>query len=199
MLYLYDRAICTDLKKSINPDSINSPVVSVISNESIIGVAAQLQNDELHFPIICVQRDPDTPIDNSRTNFTRMHRGVASVLDSKTNDLYYEKAVPIKLSYTMCIYASSQEDIDEIVRELLFKYIDMYFLTIKLPYESNRRIRFGVSIDPDAEITRGSGTSEYLQGGTLYEADIHLRCDGCMMVTYVPSKLRRIEYETEVE
>lgn len=198
MLYLYDNAICNDLSSSFNPDTTDNPVVTVIDKEQAIGIAAQKQNDDIKFPIICVVRDEDTSIDSSRMNFTRAHRGVASVLDSETNELYYEKAVPIKLSYTICIYTSNQEDMDELVRELTFKYINMYFLHIQLPYEADRRVRFGVSIDPDAEISKASGPSDYLGGGTLYESDIHVRCDGAVMVTYTPAKLRRTEYETEV-
>lgn len=197
MLYLYDRAICKDLRRSLDPDNVPNPVVSVVENDQIAGIAAQLQEDKISFPIICVRRNDNTPIDQSRMNFTRAHRGVASVLDDKTNELYYEKAIPINLSYTLCIYATNQADIDELVRELTFKYISMYFLTIQLPYESDRSLRFGVSIDPDTEISRASGSSQYLENGTLYEADIPIRCDGCVLLTYTSAKLRRIEYQIE--
>lgn len=198
MIYLYDRAICDDLIQSFNPDNVVNPVVTVVSKDQSIGVAAQQQDDKITFPMICVVRDDDTSIDNSRMNFSRAHRGVASVLDAETNELYYEKAVPIKLSYKLCIYTTNQADLDELIRELTFKYIDMYFLHIQLPYEADRRVRFGVSIDPDAEISKASGSSDYLEGGTLYEADIQLRCDGAVMVTYTPAKLRRLESQIDV-
>lgn len=199
MLYLYDNAIVDDLNESMNPDHVDNPVVTAITGDQIIGIAAQKHNDNIKFPLICVKRGEDTPIDSSRMNFTRSHIGVANLIDSETNTLYYERVLPIKLDYTLCVYATTQADIDELIRELAFKYLSMYFLTIKLPYESHRPIRFGVSLDPDAEITQASGSSSYLEGGTLYEADIHLRCDGCVLVTNTPSKLRRFEYETEVK
>lgn len=197
MIYLYDNAIVDDLVQSLNPDNTSDLVVTAVNGENFLGIAAQKQSDALKFPLICVKRGEDTNIDNARTNFTRSHVGVPGVFDSKNNNIYYEKVLPINLTYTLCIYATSQADLDELVRELAFKYIQMYFLTVTLPYESKRKVRFGVSLDPDAEITQMSGSSNYLEGGTLYEADIHLRCDGCVLVTYTPSKLRRYEYETE--
>lgn len=197
MLYLYDNAIVDDLKRSLDPDNASGLVVTAVNGDTFLSVAAQKQSDALKFPMICVKRGESTNIDNTRTNFTRSHTGVPCVLDSKSNNIYYEKALPVDLTYTLCIYTTTQADLDELVRELVFKYIHMYFLSIKLPYECQRKIRFGASLDPDAEITQVSGSSNYLEGGTLYEADIHLRCDGCVLVTYTPSKLRRYEYDTE--
>ena len=201
MLYLYDRAICQDLKESLNPDNIKNPVVTVLSNDEsqAFSVAAQTQDDRLKFPIICVMRSDDIQLDPDRYNFTTLHRGVANVFDTETNNLYHEKAVPIKLSYTMCIYTTNQADQDELLRELIFKYTSQYFLTIKLPYESDRKARFGIRIDPDMDISRKSGSSHLLANGTLYEADLHLNIDGAMMYHYTPVRLRNFHYDVDID
>lgn len=191
MLYLYDECITKDLIKSFNPESVENPVVKVIDPESVIGLAAQIQNDEISLPIVAVTRDSVTPIDTDRMNFTRAHIGVQSVLDPETNELYYEKAIPIELSYKLTVLTSNTADMDEIVRELLFKYISMYFLKFTLPYECKRQVRFGIIIDSNTDIERKSSSFEYLQTGELYQSIIPLKCEGCVLVSYTPAKLQR--------
>lgn len=196
MLYLYDRAIVKDLKESFNPENVENPVVKVIDPEGVIGLAAQIQNDEIEFPIVALQRAEDTPIDQDRWNFTRAHKGVVSVFDNETNQLYYEKAVPIKLNYQLTLLTTNTADMDELFREIVMKYISMYFLKIKLPYECERYVRFGVTIDYD-NIQRDSGSFDYIQGGKLYQTIIPLKCEGCVLVTYTPAKLKRSAYEIQ--
>lgn len=196
MLYLYDRALVKDLKESFNPENVENPVVKVIDPEGVIGLAAQIQNDEIKFPIVALERDQDTPIDQDRWNFTRAHKGVVSVFDNKTNQLYYEKAVPIKLSYELTLLTTNTADMDELFREILMKYISMYFLKIKLPYECERYVRFGVTIDYD-NIQRSSGSFDYIEGGKLYQTIVPLRCEGCVLVTYTPVKLKRSEIQIQ--
>lgn len=197
MIYLYDEAITNDLIRSFNPENVADPVVKVVDPQAVFGLAAQIQNDEIKFPIVAITRDPDTPIDKDRSNFTRLHRGVQTVIDTDTNNIYYEKVIPIKLNYKLTVLTTNTVDMDEIVRELLFKYTQMYFLSIVLPYECNRKVRFGITIDPDSSIDRESGQAEYIEGGTLHQSIIPLKCEGCVLVSYTPAKLKRIEHEIE--
>lgn len=188
MLYLYDNSIVDDLKRSFNPGLSGSPVVKALDEDGLISVAAQIQNDEITFPLIAVVRG-DPKIDTDRTNFTLMHRGTAKVFDNETNMLYYEKAIPINLGYTLTVLTTNSADRDELVRELIFKYTSMYFLSIRLPYESDRLMRFGVRIDTDREIENESGSAEYLQDGHIYQTLIPLSLDGAMLFHYTPAKL----------
>ena len=190
MIYLYDNAIVDDLVQSFNPNNVPNPVVKVFAPEQIKGIAAQMQNDELTFPMVALSRKPNSvQIDKSRLNFTRAHFGVQSVLDTKTNNLYYEKALPITLEYALTVITTNTADQDEMMRELLFKYINQYFLTIKLPYECDRKIRFGISVTDEADIDYSSGSSEYAESGKLYQVIIPLVCQGCVLVHYTPAHL----------
>ena len=198
MIYKYDDAICDDLGKSFNPDNVENPVVSVISSEVVTSIAAQIQNDQLKFPIVALIRNPNSvQIDQSRMNFTRAHFGVSAVIDKETNNVYYEKALPITLEYSLTVLTTNIADQDEIIRELLFKYVNMYFLTIRLPYECDRKIRFGVRITSETDIDYSSGSPEYLQTGSIYQAIIPLHCDGCVLVSYTPAHLVRTTYDVE--
>ena len=199
MIYVYDKIICDDLIESFNPDHVPNPVVRVVDVEGAIDIAAQIQNDDITFPIVVVNRNPDTPIDNDRMNFTRLHKGVATVLDPETNNLYYEKVVPIQLRYALTVLATNTADVDELVRELIFKYTDMYFLTFTVPYESKRKVRIGVVLDSDSNIERQSGQLDYIQSGKLYQAIVPLKVEGAVLLNYTPAHLRRTEYHIVAE
>lgn len=192
MLYLYDKAIISDLNECLGKDTVR-----VIDPEAVVDIVAQIENDDISFPVIALTRSPSPTVDISRTNFTWMHSGVSMVIDPETNNVYNEKILPIKLAYNLTVLTTNQADLDEIVRELLFKYIQMYFLTIKLPYESDRKIRFGIRIDPDTEIEQTSGSAEYIKSGALYQAIIPIQCDGCVLVTYTPAHLQRLQHEID--
>ena len=73
----------------------------------------------------------------------------------------------------------------------------MYFITLELPYECKRKVRFGVRIDPDKAISNKSGQSEYFGDGEVYQSIITLKCEGCVLVSYTPAKLKRAVYELE--
>ena len=193
MIYLYDNAIVHDLKESLAGDS----VVRVISPEQIAGLAAQIQNDEIQLPIIALERN-DYSIDTNRSNFSRIHFGVQTVIDNKTNNIYYERVIPIELSYIITILTSNQIDMDELVKELVFKYTDMYYLPVQLPYESKRRIRFGIRVDADS-IQKRSGASEYMESGQLYQTSVPVVCEGAVLLHYTPVHLKRTTHGVVAE
>ena len=195
MIYLYDNALVHDLEQVL--DTEGDSVVKVIAPEQIIGLAAQIQNDEIQLPIIAIERQ-DYSIDTDRMNYTRSHFGIATVIDPKTNDMYYEKAIPISLEYKLTVLTANQIDMDEIVKELIFHYLAMYYLPIDLPYESKRRINFGVRVDASA-IEKRSGSSEYMESGQLYQTTIPLITEGAVLVSYTPAHLRRTQYEVIAE
>lgn len=195
-MYLYDRAICEDLERSFT-DSMGSSSVKVVDPDMAVDVVSQIQNDEFKFPAVVVTRSRDYEIDSSRMNFSRLHRGVSVVMDNDTNMIYNEKVIPVNLQYNVTVLASNSVDADELTRELLFKYYDMYFLTIKLPYESNRKMRFGVAVDTSQSVEQASRYLEYVDTGKAYQNILHLRTEGCVLLTYAPRRLPR--YDSEVK
>lgn len=198
MLYLYDNAIVNDLEKSFNQD-IDNPVVRVVSPEQAVAVAAQLKEDQINFPIVALDRHDPVSIDSNRYNFTRAMDGVSAVFDTDKNNFYKERAIPINLSYTLTVLTTNQADLDEINRELIFKYTSMYFLKIRIPYESKREITFGIIIDNDDGISQQSGSSDYSENGTLYQSSLTLDCEGCVLVSYTPVHLKRTVYDIQAK
>lgn len=173
-------------------------MVRVVDPEAAIELAAQLQNDNIKFPIVAVFRDLNTPISES-ANFTRIRFGVNAITDPETNILYSERAIPIDLRYDITILTTNLADRDEIMRELMFKYTHMYFLTIELPYEYKRKVRFGIELDTDNAIESKTGTIENIQAGTLYQTILHLKCVGCVLVSYRRKLLERVDLDVQIE
>lgn len=166
--------------------------VKMIGDTGMAGVFAQLQDDKIRFPAIIVTRHEDTPLDAKRYNFTRLHKGVPAVYDPEKNNIYLEKAVPIELKYDLHVLTTNTADMDELTRELLFRYTSMYYLTITVPYESKRKIRFGIAINPDTNMRKVSGNTEYLESGKIYESIIELECQGAVLLNYTPRHMEGI-------
>lgn len=201
MIYLYDDALVADLERSLNMPDNSAPVVRVIDPEHITGLAAQIQNDEISLPLITLERK-DYFVDTDRTNFTMQHAGTATIIDNNTNMIYNEKVMPVNLQYTLTALTANQADMDEIVKELIFKYTNMYYLTIKIPYEMSdldRKLRFGVRIERPDAIEKRSGASQYIESGMLYQATIPLICDGAVLLSYTPHHLPRYGYEVNAK
>lgn len=197
MLYLYDQAIRDDLMKSLDSDNAN-PNVFITDAENYPGILAQIQDDTITYPLILIKREDDMPIDTQLAQFTRYQFGVPASIDKEKNLIYYERALPVKLSYTVRILSHNVVDTDELARELFYKYISMYYLTIRAPYESNRKMRFGISVDMDAGIQRESSSAEYLTNGALYQSTIKLNTEGCVSLTYTSRHLTREVMSTDI-
>jgi len=195
MLYLYDNAIVDDIKASINADNAN-PNVVIADPETYQGILSQIQDDTITYPVILVIRDPDMPIIQELWNFPRAQFGIPAAFDNKTNNIYYEKSLQVGLQYTIRILTTNVADTDELARELFYKYLSMYYLTIRLPYESDRKIRFGIEVDLGYGIKRESSSTEYTKTGALYQSTIHLNTQGCVMLSYSSRHLTREVYDT---
>lgn len=102
--------------------------------------------------------------------------------------------MPIKLGYSLNIIGTNTVDVDELVKEILFKYSDMYFLTIRLPYEGERKLRFGIEFDRQGSIEKRSGVVEMINEGKLYETAIPLQTRGVRLITYTPKHLKTFDY-----
>lgn len=195
MLYLYDQAIVDNLKQSLTEDA--NQHVFLTDADNYPGILAQIQDDTITYPLILLHRDDDMPVIKDMMNFTRYKFGVPCVFDNDKNNIYYERALPIDIQYTLRILSTNVADTDELARELFYKYISMYYLTIQLPYEADRKIRFGIAVDMDYGIKKESGSFDYISTGALYQSTIHLKTQGCVSLTYTPRHLTRNVLDTK--
>ena len=199
MLWVYDEAIVKDLSSCIDPNGGANNTIKMMGDEGMMGIFAQLQDDKITFPAIFLKRNEETPVDSTRFNFTRLHKGVPAVYDSEKNNIYMEKALPIELKYELHVLTTNTVDMDEIIRELLFRYSSMYYLTLQVPYESKRSIRFGIAINPDTPIRKASAVSEYVSGGKLYESIVDLQCQGAVLLSYTPRHMQGMVIDNSIK
>ena len=199
MLWAYDEAIVNDLTSCIDPQGGANNTIKMMGDEGMMGIFAQLQEDKIKFPAVFLKRSDETPADPSRFNFTRLHKGVPAAFDPETNNMYLEKAMPIELKYELHVLTTNTIDMDEMLREILFRYSSMYYITMQVPYESKRNIRFGIAINPNVPIRKKSGQSEYIQSGTLYESTAELECQGAVMLHYTARHLQGIVVEDSIK
>lgn len=192
MIWIYDNAIVKDLKEDLGDN------VAVLDPDQALQVIALLQEDKIKFPIVALSRDDNFQLDNTRMNFTRLHTGVPAGFDDKTNTIYHEQWLPINLQYNVTVMAANQADADEIVRELLFKYINQYFITVETPYEVKRQIRVGLTIHPDEEIQWTHNPSAYIENGTLISGQFVLYVEGAVLLSYRSSHLQSLDYDLEL-
>ena len=195
MLWIYDEAIVKDMLSCIDPDGGLNNTVKMMGEEGMMGIFAQLKEDKINFPAVFLERSAETPLDSKRYNYARMHKGVPAVVDPETNNVYIEKVVPIQLKYNIHLLTTNTVDMDELLKEILFRYSSMYYITAEIPYESKRKIRFGIAINPDTSITKKSGNVEYVASGRLYESIMELDCQGAVMISYTPRHMSRTVVE----
>jgi len=193
MQHLYDNAVVEDLQRDfITADGKLSVAVRMVDENQMMGVIAQIQSDEVEFPYVILSRVGGDTIDQNLKNFTMMHRGVPAVFEPTKNEFYHEKWIPIELGYDITVVGTNTAQIDEVLRELQFKYINMFYLTIRLPYESDRKIRFGIISTGDPP-ERGRMASGHMEDGHLYIATLPTECIGAGIVDYRKVKLKRLE------
>lgn len=190
MIYLYDNALVEDMKRTIDPDGGANPNVVCITIDNYQSTLAQMQEDKITYPIILLIRDDDIPVKTDLMNFARYKKGVPAAIDPKTNNVYYERALPIDLRYTLQILSTNVADRDEIAREIFFKYESEYYLHIETPYEVKRKVRFGIQVDRSFGIKNDSTSSDYLSEGKIYTSTMELLTDGCVMLHNTPRHLK---------
>lgn len=196
MLWCYDNAIADDLASVLDNSSGINTTVKIMDAEQLYSLIAQIKEDQISFPIVCLTRIEDTPIDTNRATFVAMHKGVPVVVENDENNIYYERSIPIELKYTLTVLTTNTVDQDEVMREIMFRYLKTYFISLTVPYESKRIIRFGVRLDPGS-LRKKSASLEYLKEGALYQSQIDLNCDGAVMLSYTPSHMKRMS-DTDV-
>lgn len=199
MIWKYDEAVAKDLENSFDSATSGIKVVKVVDSDVVTEILAQVTKDKLTFPIVCLTRDESIPVDDSRLNFTQSVKGVIAGIDLKTNQMYKEQALPISLKYYVTVFTTNVPDMDEMIRELLFKYRNQFFLDIEVPYESKRKIRFGVALSASDGISRRSGIVDRLHEGKLYESVITLECQGCVLLNYKSAHLQTLQIESDIE
>ena len=159
MLYLYDTVIVDKFKKLFNDSRI-----TIQPPENAIRYAAQLEDDDVNFPLISLNRT-NWSIRMSDLNFAQSRTGVLNRVNDD-NTLSVMKIIPIRMDYQLDVYTVDKPSNDEIYRELLFYFLNNPTLEVEIPYTLESKHLFNLYFND--EIIDNSDTVEHVNKGVLY-------------------------------
>lgn len=171
-VHRYDKAIVQHFRDILEDDRIH-----ILPVEQAIRFTAQLQKDDVKFPLISTTR-LGYSIRLSDVNFFALHSGgYQSRNDDGTNT--FEQVIPIRINYQMDIFTVDKITGDELVRELVFHIMQHPTLSVEVPYQLNAQRYFNIFLESD--IVDNSDTIEHVDKGvkfrntlTFYTDDAYL-------------------------
>ena len=159
MLYLYDKVIVEKFKKLFNDNRI-----TIQPPENAIRYVAQLEDDNVNFPLISLNRT-NWSIRFNDLNFAQSRTGVLNRVNDDST-LSVMKVIPIRLEYQIDVYTVDKPSNDEIYRELLFYFLNNPTLEVEIPYTLDTSHVFNLYFNED--ISDNSDTVEHVNRGVLY-------------------------------
>lgn len=190
MIYLYEEAIIADLR-----DQLGDSRVSILPPDILFRSISDLSgDDQVILPLISLSRvgysfnedphnSPDT-LDGSK---------FMEPTDNGTR--YYQiQRIPITCRWQVDVISRSRLDNDNLVRELLFYYINNPTLRVKIPYGLNKEHKFNILINPD--IDDNSDIESHASRGEYFRTTFGITCNDANLwkVTNNDPKKLKIEY-----
>ena len=171
-VHRYDKAIVEHFREIFDDERIH-----ILPVEQAIRFTAQLQKDDVRFPLISTTR-LGYSIRLSDVNFFGLHSGgYQNRNEDGTNT--FAQVIPIRINYQMDIFTVDKITGDELVRELIFHIMQNPTLTVDVPYNLNMEHKFNLFLESD--IVDNSDTIEHVDKGvkfrntlTFYTDDAYL-------------------------
>lgn len=166
-VYAYDKAV-TDLFESIIGDSI-----MIQPPENAIRNTAQLNGDNIKFPLITINRT-SWSIRQQDRNFALMREG-QTVRFNDDHTVTQARLLPIKIEYQVDIFTVDKRMNDEIARELIFYLSVKPTLQVEVDYDIGIKHNFNLLLDPD--IVDNSDVTNHINDGVLFRSTFTMYCD----------------------
>ena len=155
----YDDSIIKKFRQIFNDDTIY-----ILPVENAIRFSAQLNRDDVKFPMISTTR-LGYSIRNSDINYTAKMIGSFTTRDGKNNNIFAQ-TVPIRIEYQMDVFTVDRQSCDEIVRELIFFFLQHPTLQAHFDYGLNIEHNFNLYLND--EIVDNSDTVEHVNTGVMF-------------------------------
>lgn len=166
----YDDILTIKLRKWL-PDGSTLRVLGPSETKRLFEMTAEDTKDApVQLPIITLNRHKDIEI-LATTKNPRSYDGLTlSATPDKTLQL---NVIPIKLLYDLVIYTKTEEEIDEYVRNFLFKLINNPVINVHIPY-NNAQIEHIANIRVLSNVSDTSDISERIFPGQFHSWTIQL-------------------------
>ena len=167
-VYRYDEAIVNHFR-----DILDDERISILPVEYAIRFTAQLQQDDVKFPLISTNR-LGYSIRQSDVNFNALRRGGFQNRNSDGTNTFAE-IIPIRIEYQMDIFTVDKRTGDELVRELIFHIMQNPTLQVDIPYDLNMIHNFNIFLNSD--VVDNSDTIEHLDKGVKFRNTLSFYTD----------------------
>lgn len=168
----YDEAITNKIKGWL-ADSSKLRVLSPDESNRIIQLNAEDSKDEpLKLPLIAISRNKDIEIE-STIKQNKSFDGLIIGKDDNTATTIHLNVIPIKTTYQLDIYTKKRIEVDEYVRQYLFKLINNPQIIIEIPY-NNYIVRHTANLRVLNTISDTSDIPTHIFNGQFYKWTIQL-------------------------
>jgi hypothetical protein len=182
--YLYDEALVDRLRKITGDDRIH-----IVHPDQSVSFLAQFDKDKVQFPVIVVTRAPSATI--NPPNQVAVLKG-QSVRINEDNTASKIKLIPMRLEWSIDVYAVDRYTCDEIVRELIFYFTTYPRFQVKVPYDldvpQNFDVLLGTEVVDNTDLTEFPNTGElFRETISVYTENAHLYASKRQYLTKVKS------------
>ena len=170
-VYLYEEALVERLRNVIHDDRVH-----IISPDLTSSFLAQFDKDKNHYPAITLTRN-SVGIVKEMKNLPLMLKGNTSTV----RDGLIQKArlIPMRIEWSLNIYAVDRYTCDEIVRELVFYFITQPKFYVKVPYGLDIEQEFDIILDSD--IADNTDLNDFDDKGELFRNTLNLWTDNAYL------------------
>lgn len=168
----YDEAITQKIKGWL-ADSSKLRVLNPDETNRLIQLKAEDSEDKpLTLPLLAISRNRDIEIE-SAIKQNKSFDGWVLEKDKTTDTVVHMNVIPIKTSYQIDIYTKTRIEVDEYVRQYLFKLINNPQIIVEIPY-NNHVVRHTANLRVLSPVSDTSDISTHLFPGQFYKWTIQL-------------------------
>lgn len=182
-VYLYEEAIIERLQKITGDNRIH-----IVKPDQAISFFAQFDKDKVQFPAIVLSRNV-TEINETLKNQVVMLQGQTSAL-TEENLIVKAQLIPIKVSWSLDVFAVDRFTCDEIIRELTFYFITHPRFLVKVPYNLEIEQNFDIFLEPtiqdNSDLLEFPNKGEFFRETlTIYTENAHFYSSSKQYPTYI--------------
>lgn len=197
MFYLYDDALIRTLRSWTGDGKI-----TVNKYELLFPYRADVASDKVQLPIISVSRASPKILNTNKTPLSVDGMKFVETDPRKRNDRPIKiprlRAIPVRLHYQIDVITRNLEENDNIIRELVFKFINNPTLKVDIPYKGcELSHKFNLMLSEDIE--DNSDITEHLNLGETYRQTLDLFTDDAYLFSYSTKDTLDIEVSQEIK
>lgn len=160
----YDDILVAKILKWL-PETTNLRVLGPSESKKLFKLTADdIKDQPFKLPIISLTRSKDIEL-LSTIKQPKSYEGL-KLLSTPEETLHFN-VIPIKLLYDLTIYTKTEEEVDEYVRNFLFKLINNPVIKVRIPY-NNTQIEHIANIRVLSNISDTSDISERIFSGQFH-------------------------------